>query len=358
MRDVVLLCVHVIVTIFRFARPAGVRSVLAESALLKHQLLILNRSRRRAPNLHVWDRFIAGLCSLLLKPRRLARAGILVKPSTLLSFHRILVRRKYRLLFAPKRRAKVGPKGPDSNIIQLIVEMKQRNPTWGCPRIAEQVNMAFGTSINKDVVRRILDRHYRPPSDGGPSWLTFLAQMKDSLWSLDLFRCESAALRTYWVLVVMDQYTRRIIGFGIQAGIVDGLALCRMFSQAIRGATVPKYLTSDHDPLYRFHRWQANLRVLDVREIKTVPYVPWSHPFIERLIGTIRRECLDRFLFWTATDLEAKLSDFRNYYNRHRVHASLAGNTPIKTPDSKGVNFNFYSWRKHCRGLYQTPKAP
>jgi len=104
-------------------------------------------------------------------------------------------------------------------------------------------------------------------------------------------------LRTYWVLVVMDHYTRRIIGFGIQARIVDGLALCRMFNQAIRGQSVPKYLSSDHDPLYRFHQGQANLRVLGVREIKTVPYVPLSHPFIERLIGTIRRECLNRLLF-------------------------------------------------------------
>ena len=127
--------------------------------------------------------------------------------------------------------------------------------------------------------------------------------MKDSLWSLDLFRCESIALQTYWVLVVMDQYTRRIIGFGIQRGVVDGSALCRMFQQAIRGAGLPKYLSSDHDPLYRFHQWAANLRVLGVTEIKTVPYAPWSHPFIERLIGTIRRECLDRLLFWTATDL-------------------------------------------------------
>src|SRR3954465_5733860 len=74
--------------------------------------------------------------------------------------------------------------------------------------------------------------------------------MKDSLWSLDLFRCESAALRTYWVLMVMDQYTRRIVGFGIQAGVVNGEALCRMFKQAIRGTTSPKYLSSDHDPLY------------------------------------------------------------------------------------------------------------
>jgi putative transposase len=92
--------------------------------------------------------------------------------------------------------------------------------------------------------------------------------MKDSLWSLDLFRCESVALRTYWVLVVMDQYTRRIIGFGIHAGAVDGLALCRMFNQAIRGASLPKYLSSDHDPLYRFHQWEANLRILASRKSK------------------------------------------------------------------------------------------
>src|SRR5262249_25771132 len=80
--------------------------------------------------------------------------------------------------------------------------------------------------------------------------------------------------------------TRRIIGFGIQAGVVDGVALCGMFKQAIRGAGLSKYISSDHDPLYRFHQWQANLRILDVIEIKTVPYVPMSHPFIERLIGT------------------------------------------------------------------------
>jgi putative transposase len=82
---------------------------------------------------------------------------------------------------------------------------------WGCPQIADQINLAFGTSINKDVVRRILAQYYKPlPTEGGPSWLTFIGHTKDSLWSLDLFRCESVMLRTYWVLVVMDHYTRRI----------------------------------------------------------------------------------------------------------------------------------------------------
>ena len=155
----------------------------------------------------------------------------------------------------------------------------------------------------------------------------------------------------------MDQYTRRIIGFGIHAGVVDGTALCRMFNRAIRLRTLPKYLSSDHDPLYRFHQWQANLRVLGVTEIKTVPFVPLSHPFVERLIGTIRRECLDHLLFWTGADLEMKLCAFQNYYNRFRVHGSLKGETPIEWPECKGVNFQSYRWQKHCSGLYQTPLA-
>ena len=244
-------------------------------------------------------------------------------------------------------------------MVRAVVEMKKRNPTWGCPQIADQINLAFGTSINKDVVRRILARQFQPePGSDGPSWLTFLGHAKDSLWSLDLFCCESMMLRTHWVLVVMDHYTRRIIGFGIQAGVVNGEALCRMFKQAIRGVTgVPQYLSLDHDPLYRFHQWEANLRILGITEIKTVPLVPWSHPFVERLIGTCRRECLNQLLFWTATDLEQKLLGFRDYYNLFRTHSALKGQTPIKNPEFKCANLKHYDWQAHCRGLYQTPIA-
>jgi len=357
MRDLIFLLVHTVITVLRVIQPGGVRAVIAESVLTKHQLLILNRSRRRAPNLRFRDRLIAGLCSLWISPKRRPRLAIAFKPSTFLNFHRALVQRKYRLLFSPKQRRKPGPKGPAAELVQAILEMKGRNPSWGCPQIAEQINLAFGTCINKDVVRRILAARQPPTIGDGPSWLTFIGHMKDSLWSLDLFRCESIALQTYWVLVVMDQYSRRIIGFGIQRRVVDGMALCRMFNQAIQGADLPKYLSSDHDPLYRFHQWEANLRILDVTEIKTVPYAPWSHPFVERLIGTIRRECLDRLLFWTATDLEMKLIAFRDYYNGYRGHAGLKGETPVSTPESRGADLKSYRWKAHCRGLFQTPIA-
>ena len=219
--------------------------------------------------------------------------------------------------------------------------------------------MAFGLPVDKDVVRRVLAAHYQPkPDAGGPSWLTFLGHSKDSLWSTDLIRCESAALRTHWVLVVMDQYTRRIIGFGLHAGAVDGIALCRMFNYAIRGhRLIPKYLSSDNDPLYRFHQWQANLRILDVTEIKTVPYVPSSHPFVERLIGTVRRECLDRTLFWTTADLENKLLDFKTYFNHHRTHTAREGRPPDDALPRQVANLQSYRWESHCRGLYETAIA-
>ena len=132
-----------------------------------------------------------------------------------------------------------------------------------------------------------------------------------------------------------------------------------MFRHAIRGQSPPKYLSSDHDPLYRFHQWQANLRVLEVTEIKTVPYVALSHPFVERLIGTIRREYLDRTLFWTTADLETKLFDFQHYFNGNRTHAGLKGRLPEPGVDGSAsrIDFDSYRWRRHCRGLYQTPIA-
>jgi len=361
MRDLVILFVHVMATLARLLGPGGIRSVVAESVLVKQQLLILNRSRQRSPNLRSSDRLVAGFCAFLIRPARLIRSAIVLKPSTLLNLHQALRNRKYRLLFSSKRRGRPGPKGPNKELIEAVVQMKQINPAWGCPRIAQQIALAFAIPIDKDVVRRILASHYRPEKDsGGPSWLTFLGHRKDSLWSLDLFKCESAPLRTHWVLVVMDQFTRHIIGFGVHAGTVDGVALGRMFNRAIRWQRwMPKYLSSDHDPLYRFGQWQANLRIREVTEIKTVPYVPLSHPFVERLIGTIRREYLDRTLFWTTADLENKLRDFRTYFNEHRSHTGLEGRTPDQdAPRPRPVaSLHSYGWQRHCRGLYHTPRA-
>src|SRR6476660_7987043 len=155
MRDVVILFVHLIVTIVRLAGPGGLRSVVAESLLVKHQLRILNRGRKRAPNLRAADRIIAGLCTLFMRPARVLRSAIVLKPSTLLHLHSVLKKRKYRLLFSPERRRRPGPKGPKKDLIDAVVAMKRRNPGWGCPRIAQQIALAFAVEIDKDVVRRV-----------------------------------------------------------------------------------------------------------------------------------------------------------------------------------------------------------
>ena len=360
--DLALLFIHLIVTIARLFGAGGARSVVAESLLVKQQLLIVNRSRQRAPILRPTDRLIVGLCAILMRPTRLLRTAIILKPSTILSFHRALVKRKYRLLFTPKNRGKPGPIGPSPKLISAIVEMKRRNPRFGYQRIAEQISLVFDIELDKDVVRRVLAKHYRPATgSNGPSWLTFLGHSKDSLWSVDLFRCESWILKSHWVMVVMDQFSRQIVGFAVHAGVLDGPTVCRMFNSIIGGSpTNPRYLSSDNDPIFRFRQWNANLRIIEVAQVKTVPYVPLSHPFVERLINTIRREFLDQVPFWTARDLQRKLPLFKHYYNHQRAHQGLDG-TP---PDEKGGRANRkiacldnYRWEKCCRGLYQLPAA-
>jgi transposase InsO family protein len=143
-------------------------------------------------------------------------------------------------------------------------------------------------------------------------------------------------------MVVLDQYTRSIIGFGVLAGNVDGPALCRMFNDATSGQGCPTHISSDNDPLFQYHRWKTNLRVLEIEEIKSLPHVPMSHPFVERLIGSIRRELIDQTFFWTVTDLENKLKDYQYYYNEYRCHSSREGDTPASSIPGKVATINNY----------------
>jgi transposase InsO family protein len=336
--------------------------VIAENLLLKQQLIVLRRARRRAPNLLRRDRLLCGFWSLFLSPGRIQKVAVALRPSTLLAFHLALIRRKFRRLFSSKPcPKKPGPKGPDEALIQAIVELKARNPRFGCPRIARIISRTFGVDVDRNIVYRVLSQHYRPvPGGTGPSWLSFIGHTRDSLWSVDLFRCESIVLRSYWVLVVMDQFTRRLVGIGVHGGAVTGADICRMFNAAIHAHGTPRHLSTDHDPLFEAHPWTANLRILEIDEIKTVPYVPLSHPFVERLIGTIRREFLDQVLFWNARDLERKLAEFQTYYNGARGHASLEGHTPLTFAGRHTMSpadLSQVRWVSHCRNLVQLPIA-
>ena len=134
-----------------------------------------------------------------------------------------------------------------------------------------------------------------------------------------------------------------------------------MLNAAIHGPGVPRHLSTDHDPLFEAHRWTANLRIWEIDEIKTVPHVPLSHPCVERLIGTVRRECLDQVLFWNACDLERKLAEFQGYYNAACSHASLEGHTPLTFAGkhtAAAADLNQVRWVSYCRDLVQLQSLP
>jgi transposase InsO family protein len=308
------------------------------------------------------DRIVFALSSLFISSKRLPKISIVVAHATILGFHRALVNRKYSKLFSNIYPKKPGPKGPSADLIKLIVEIKVKNPSYGCPKIALLAIELLSQDIDEQTVRRILRQHFSSqPRGSGPSWLNAIGIAKDVLWSVDLFCCESICLQTHWVMVVMDHYTRELIGVVVIKGSPSGADVCRMFS-SIRYSSgrSPRHLSSDHDPLFKFHRWMANLRIFNINEIKTVPEAPWSHPYIERVIGTIRRECLDEMLFWSERDLQFKLNRFIVYYNEARVHSSIQGKTPKGLSGNGAVakiDIQNYGWKSYCNGRFSIPIA-
>lgn len=151
MNSAFLLVLHLLTALAKLIRPGGYRSVVAENLPLKQQLIIHSRSRQRSPNLNTQDRTSLGFLSLFLSPRRITRAAIIIRPPTLLRFHNALVKRKYQQLHSLQGGRRPGPSGPSKAVIQAIIEMKQRNRRYGCPRIAQQINLAFGLDLDKDI---------------------------------------------------------------------------------------------------------------------------------------------------------------------------------------------------------------
>ncbi len=366
MRSLIELATHILLTLLKLCKPGGVKALMAENIALRQQLITLNRKRNRAPRLTTQDRWLFGLATGFITHVRLNKIAIILKPTTLLKFHKALVERKYKLLHSNKGNKKPGRKGPTPKMVQLIIDIKQRNPRYGYRRIAMQVYQSFGITISSFAVGRIIRKHhilFPSGNNNGPSWLTFIDNTADSLWSIDFFKCESITLKTHTVMAVIDQYSRRLIGISVHAGDPCGNDICRMFNSIISGQSpLPKHLSSDNDPLFKFHQWQANLRILEIDEIKSIPYTPVSHPFIERVFGSIRQEFLDHTLFWNERDLRKKLNKYKNYYNNTRGHSSLDQLTPNQRSEhpytTRDVeNLSAYRWQSHCSGIFHTPIA-
>ena len=140
MKTLALLVIHLLTTLAKHAGPGGAKAIIAESVLLKHQQLIAHRSTGKTPRLTTSDRFFCGLLTLFMRPRRIRKAAVILKPATLFKFRRTLLSRNYHRLFSSRNNRKPGPKGPSDDLVPVIVALKQRNTGFGCPRIAQQIN--------------------------------------------------------------------------------------------------------------------------------------------------------------------------------------------------------------------------
>jgi len=161
-------------------------------------------------------------------------------------------------------------------------------------------------------------------------------------------------------MVVMDQFSRRIIGFSVCKGAMKAEDLCIMFFNIVSDKALPKRIRTDNDPLFESLIWKINLSEWGIDELKSVPSIPWSHPFVERLIKSVRNKYLDNLLFWNGVDLKRKLKKYEEYFNTGRVHRSLEGKFPSRVANEirvKHADLRDYRIKSFCNGMYKVPIA-
>lgn len=181
MKLIFIAITSILYCMLKLARPNGLVQLASEMIVLRTQLLTVRKKRKKAPPLTLGVRLTLAMAAHFIPERRLRRAAVVVSPATILKFHRYLVRRKYSKLFS-NQKSKGGRPRISPDIRSLVIEIKTKNPMFGCPQIAAIVYDRTGISIDKETVRRILMQSYEPPRSGeGPSWLTFLGSQADSL---------------------------------------------------------------------------------------------------------------------------------------------------------------------------------
>ena len=167
MKEAITFFIYFVSTILKIMRPGGIKSIIAENLAMKQQLIIMKRKSKilRSPPLTPFQRIFFSFLSFFMSEDQVKQIAVIISPSTIFRFHQLLINRKYRMLFSSnKNRKKPGPKGPPKEIIDVVLEMKKRNPRMGCPKIALTISKIFGIEIDKDIVRRILKKILSPES--------------------------------------------------------------------------------------------------------------------------------------------------------------------------------------------------
>jgi putative transposase len=284
---------------------------------LRQQLALLNRTVKR-PKLRSQDRLFRSTLSSLWKNWR--SALIIVKPDTVVRWHR----EGFRLYWSWKSRAQnSGRPRVDAEIRELIRKMSEENPLWGAPRIQAELRL-LGFNVAESTVAKYRIKIRKPPSQ---TWKSFLSNHASEIVGIDFFTVPTATFHNLYCFIVLLHGRRQIVHFNVTDHPTAAWTGQQMI-EAFPEDTAPRFLLRDRDSIYG-EEFRNRVKGMQIEEVITAPHSPWQSPYVERVIGTIRRECLDHLIILSEDHLRKALRDYIRYYNNTRPHESLEKNSPI-----------------------------
>ena len=289
-----------------------------ENLALRHQLRVLRRQRPGRPRFFAIDRLL-WVWLYQLWPRCLDTM-VLVKPATVVQWHR----QGFRLFW--RWRSRSGRPSLDREVRDLIRQMNTANPLWGAPRIHGEL-LKLGIEISQATVAKYMVRRRGTPS---PTWRSFLRNQAAGIAAIDMFVVASVSFRLLYVMIILTHDRRKIVRFDVTRHPTAGW-LSRQVTEAFPWDTAPRYLLRDRDASYG-SEFCKRVDAMGITEVITAPRSPWQNPYVERAIGSVRRECLDYIVIFNERHLRRVLSCYVDYYNRTRTHLSLDKDCPDPRP--------------------------
>ncbi len=288
----------------------------AENLALRQQLGVLGRSVKR-PRLRKRDRIFWVWLSRLWPDWRASL--VVVKPATVIAWHG----KGFRLYWTWKSRHRGGRPAVPREIRDLIRKMSRANPRWGAPRIHGELQK-LGIELAQATVSKYMFRHRKPPSQ---NWKTFRDNHVGNLVSIDFFTVPTVTFRVLFVFVVLAHDRRRVIHFNVTQS-PGARWTAQQIAEAFPWNTAPRYLLRDRDGI-NGHGFTSRVDHMGIEEVKTAPRSPWQSPYVERLIGTLRRDCVDHVVVINENHLRRILRDYLAYYHSCRTHLSLEKDSPV-----------------------------
>jgi transposase InsO family protein len=289
----------------------------AEILVLRHQLMILRRKAPPRPRLSVVDRLIF-VWFYRLRPS-IIDAVTIVRPETVVRWHRA----GFRLYWRLKSRSCGGRPPISGELRRLIREMNVVNPLWGAPRIHGEL-LKLGIEVAQSTVAKYMARRRRPPSQG---WKTFLRNHAAGIAAMDLLVVPTIGFRLLYAFVILHHDRRRILAVAVTSHPTAEW-IARQIAEAFPWQEAPQYLLRDRDGVYG-DIVRQRLAAMGIRDRPIAARSPWQNGYVERLIGSIRRECLDHVIVFGEGHLRRILKLYADYHNRVRTHLSLDKDAPI-----------------------------